>query len=70
MMKEFGCNSVCLFEGIEIFLDVSFVLTHLYQLQIKGQSWSSISSKLPQPQFVLVVSDRIPLTAKELSLLM
>lgn len=23
-MKEFGCNSVCLFEGIEIFLDVSF----------------------------------------------
>lgn len=55
-MKECGCNSVCLFEGIEIFLDVSFVLTHLYQLQIEGQSWSIISSKLLQPQLILVLS--------------
>lgn len=28
--EKTGCNSVHLFEGIEIFLDVSFVLTHLY----------------------------------------
>lgn len=48
-MKEFGCNSVCLFEEVEVFLDVSFVLTHLYQSQIRGQSWSVISFKLPQP---------------------
>lgn len=53
-MKEFGCNLVWVFEGIEIFLDVSFVLTHLCRLQMEGQSWSIISSKLSQPHFVLV----------------
>lgn len=65
MMKEFGCNFVCLFEGREIFLDVSLVLTTfipITNLRAKLEYYFFQTASVPICSSA--VHDRISLTAK------